>query len=588
MNTTPIDQTWFEMRDIRRRRLENSVWIPLRRVETIKSEGTPNRFGLIEELACAGSLAVFNDQRAIGEKLGWMEIGLIHEPRAFAFDDGRYKPAETYLWNDKINVGVELVLFERLNHAHREDWLLNQDVSIALGLLREGDVWLRADEGYVEVVRLRRDQDGNPIAMEMRAEHLRDYLCARGMALRVAEYLQRTTVVADKPNYTWDEKGQSEESPSERHSMRVFTVDADSGGPYGGGVAVMRVWRTDVDPNEDVPVMSPETSENTDFESHSFEREGTKAFRCEGELWRQTWIEPATISERIKHDAPAEPFNYLISASGERQNSIALNDEDVGRWLWFRPEVIEANLAFRGSSLTWYTRDTGEVRCSPDYRVHFGINAQRTINVYAADIAKLPSWQQRVWVGNNVVPDGPVSSELLDSQMKADPANTEAPESRLRKLLDALDGRFKQKYGAALFRPHDNRAEILGRVSRFRGLTQPGVYELAKDIARLTADSIDIGSLRRVVKPAPTEKWGSLKHLEHALRANTDQQTAYKTLSPLFGIYELRLADAHLPTSKLKDVLAALSLDPTKPPYEQALGILDRTCQSLEGVLLLI
>jgi hypothetical protein len=40
------------------------------------------------------------------------------------------------------------------------------------------------------------------------------------------------------------------------------------------------------------------------------------------------------------------------------------------------------------------------------------------VTVYAYDIAKLPLWQQRVWSGFNVTPEGAVSSELLAAQMK--------------------------------------------------------------------------------------------------------------------------------------------------------------------------
>lgn len=56
--------------------------------------------------------------------------------------------------------------------------------------------------------------------------------------------------------------------------------------------------------------------------------------------------------------------------------------------------------------LQWHTRDTGQVRCSPDSGVHFGMNKLGLVNVYAKDIALLPAWQQRLWVGFNVGPEG--------------------------------------------------------------------------------------------------------------------------------------------------------------------------------------
>ena len=40
-----------------------------------------------------------------------------------------------------------------------------------------------------------------------------------------------------------------------------------------------------------------------------------------------------------------------------------------------------------------------------------------------------------------------------------------------------------------------------------------------------------------------------------------DNDLARKITAPLVGIYELRLADAHLPSSKIDDAFALLDLD---------------------------
>ncbi len=45
--------------------------------------------------------------------------------------------------------------------------------------------------------------------------------------------------------------------------------------------------------------------------------------------------------------------------AGERLSASALDNEDIGLYLWFKAEVIEALLAFKGSALEWYTSDTG-------------------------------------------------------------------------------------------------------------------------------------------------------------------------------------------------------------------------------------
>ncbi len=574
-------QIWFEMPDVRRRLISNGVWIPLRQSETILLAENQ------EEVICVGTVAIANEHRAIGNQLDWNDIGLIHNAEPYAFSDGRYKPADVYLHNENEAIGVELILVQHVNSAHKGIWRVNQDLVMALGLIEEGNVWVRPDEGYIDVIRCRRDTEGQFVAIEIRAEFLRDYLCARGLALRIASYRQRMAKVVDPAYIEWSSTPIESNTENERFSAQVFEIDAD-GGPFGGSVAVMKVWRTDVDNNEDVPVFGDETDQNTAFESHTYERSGPKLFRVEGELWRTEWVESATISERVRRDRPTEEFFYLVGAAGEKLPSSALNNEDVGRWLWFRPQVIETLLEHKGSGLGWYTFDTGWVKCSPDYGTHFGVNKVGLINVYAYDIAKLPQWQQRLWVGHNVAPDGQVSSELLDSQMRATPANTTAPEADFEKLLNILNQIFIKRYGGALFRSHDSKDEILRRVHRFRATSKAGLLELAKDIARLTADSIDVTILRAIVKPESDQKLGSLKLMERLLALSVGDEPARNIMTPLVGVYDLRLGDAHLPSSKINEAYTLLKIDVNSHPINQATQVLIQSVNSLRGILSVI
>lgn len=583
MGTLP-DQKWFEMLEVRRRRLSNAVWVPLRQEETLSSVGKIRKVGFQEEVLCVGSVAIFKDYRDIGETLEWSDIGLIHNPIPYAFDDGRYKPAEVYLHWDKDAIGVELVLEQSLNGDHRRRWLVNQDLVLALGLIEEGDVWKCVNEGYVDVIRLRRDADGTVVAIEIKAEFLCDYLAARGLILRIAQYRQRMAILQDASYLDWVSKPKQEIKDHDRFEARVFEVDTD-GALFGGSVAVFETWRTDVDNDEDVPVFGPETNSNTGSRSSMFERNGKKAFSAEGELWREEWIEPATFSERVRGDRPSEEIFFSVGAAGQRLASSALNSEDIGRYLWFRPSVIEALLCYRGSALDWYTRHTGSVKCSPDHPIHFGINRLGLINIYAYDVAKQPYWQQRIWAGHNVAPDGPVSAELLDSQMRANPAGTIAPEAELQVLLIELDNIFREQYGSTLFRYHENKEQILARVYRFRAFDQSGLLALAKDLARITADSIDVCALRKIVRPPAETTWRSLKHLENVLATKSDKKTARDALTPLVGIYELRLGDAHMPSSQISDAYHLVGIDVSGSTIEQAIQLLDGAVHSLRTVV---
>jgi hypothetical protein len=219
--------------------------------------------------------------------------------------------------------------------------------------------------------------------------------------------------------------------------------------------------------------------------------------------------------------------------------------------------------------MEWYTEDTGSVWCSPDYPVQFGVNQLGLINVYACDVARLPQWQQRIWAAHNILPDGGVSSELLAAQMRSRPADTEAPEVRLISEMSALDEDFARIFGSPIFRHHDATSEIASKVHRFRAVDEQNLLALAKDIARLTADRLDVTAMYKAVGK-PDRTLGSLKSLEWLLGHFVSADQARTLLTPLVGIYELRLGDAHLPQSEIAQAFALVGLDRSEGLIQQA------------------
>ena len=236
----------------------------------------------------------------------------------------------------------------------------------------------------------------------------------------------------------------------------------------------------------------------------------------------------------------------------------------------------------------WYTRDTGSVTCSPDYGVHFGVNSIGLVNVYAKDIGLLPDWQQRIWAGFNITPEGGVSEELLASQMRAQPADTTSPETALVQALARMDEVFLAIRGKSLFREHPYRNEVLSRIHRFRSTNEKGLFALAKDIARLTADSIDIAALQEIAAPPKGEKWGSLKSLEKVLATACASEDARHALTPLVGTYQLRLADAHLPGSELAEAMKLAGIDSSSPVLHQGQALIANCASAAMAIATLL
>lgn len=181
-------------------------------------------------------------------------------------------------------------------------------------------------------------------------------------------------------------------------------------------------------------------------------------------------------------------------------------------------------------------------------------------------------------------PDGGVSAELLSSQMAAKPADTLAPEAFLERALDRLNATFAARWGLPLLRPHDDTKDIVRRTNRFRSTDLPSLLSLAKDIARLSADSIDVAPLHRIVPLEKGEKRGSLKSLERVLATLLPADDARKIVGPLVGIYNLRLGDAHLAAGELDEDFELAQVDRTAIPLQQGLQILLSTLNTLTTI----
>ena len=559
-------QTWFEMTDLRRKRLNNSVWIPLRVSDYLLKEGEFGHLGFVEEFHGVGSLAISLDDREKAASLNWSTVGLKNENFSWVDDEGNYFPSDIYNSFDGDFIGVPLVLVQEGNSQEPYNWHLHQDFVLAMRLKREGDVWVAINEGYTEVAKLFYKGNGFPSKLEVRAEFLKDYLCARKMALFVTSFHQRSVIAESADHISWEGRASNEE-PNLR--WEGFVTEIHEGGMrYGEKVAVFHMTRTDINDDDDIPTMeAPPSDENTASDRWERAFSGDRLFRINGELWKDEWVEPARNSPRVRRDEYPASIYFITDEQGTRENKTTL--EGGGKWVWFRPEVITALAHRRGGRLSWYTQDTGSVACSPDYGIHFGVNRLGFVNVYAKDIALLPEWQQQVWAGFNISPEGGISKELLDSQVRAEPPHTQAPEGALKEGFEYLNSQVEAKLGFLLFREHELTEELLDTSHRFRATDKSGFYSLAKDLARLTVERIDGASLKKFASPPKEQNWGSIKCLENLLATKINPDKAREITGILVGIYELRHGDSHLPGSDIDEALQLVKVDSSLPFVQQ-------------------
>jgi hypothetical protein len=572
-----MNQDWILQKKETRRTFSSATWVPLR-ASIYDEKGEVRNTGYFKEYFGCGSVAFPPEHREIAEQLSWSSIGIGHNAQPYAYEDGYYSSIEQYQYNDKDPIGVHLVFEHPQPVVGGRLWILNPDLVIALRLIKDGTNWVRPEENFVVVAREVLEEKGDHCLIEMKREFLLDYLAARNLSLRLSYYRQR---IENVPSLEKSEYAGLADQQEERDDGRYELLIRNLNDVFGGSWAMFRAWRTDVDEEEDAPVMGRETNENTDYESSKGNKAGYDGVRVEGQFWRDEWIEHQGISKRVRGDADTNLPQFIVETDSTCMASAELKNEDVGRWLWFRSSVVNELLGLRGFSLKWYTAETGAIQSTSGNSVHFGINSADFITVYAYDIARLPSWEQHIWAAHNVTPEGKVSSELLDSQVKAQPASTHAVEKLLFEVMDMLENGFKQEFNVSLFSRDIDRIEALKKISRFESKDQASLLRLAKEIVRVFSDRLNVRELRTLSTHSNKDKLGSNKLLQDVLSEKVGDDTARKVFGPIVGAYDMRVGDAHPTSSKIGEALELAGINNENSFLRQGQQLISNIGQSI-------
>jgi hypothetical protein len=551
------------MEGVLRRRFATALWIPLL-LREIHEQGKYGHLGYEHDYYGVRTLAVHADRRERGDKISFSDLAQASAPHTW---DGNYIPAGSYRDAATEEIGVSLVMEQSFDGPSPTVVHISQDMVLALGLIEEaGGVWVRPAEGYVEVIRVSRNEQGQVLKVVISPEHLRDYLAARKMALVTSTYRERRATFETPQAFGLSEDEETHRDDREGGAFELRVAPVHEGGfEFGASTAVFKISRTDTWDADELPILNDPDDGNTVSERSVFQRRGRKLFTAFSEFRRTEWIEPAAASLRVARDDVPSSVSFITDAQGGRTPAAELDYEEVGRWLWFSPRVITDLIARRGFRLAWYTRFTGGLKTPSGWNIHFGINDAELVVVYAWDIARLDEWEQRIWAGHNVVPSGGLGEELESSHVRAEVADTQAPEDWLIRALEAVASAAYERWGINIFGSHQSIPEIAAGAHRFIGMDERGFLALAKELARLTSDNLNAPALHRISPPSGNEGRGTLKSLERALATIVTAERAKALLTPLVGIYELRHADAHLPSSKLLEALEMAGVSAEEP-----------------------
>ena len=188
-----MNRDWVLLTKETRRTFSTATWVPLRASRTVGNGLAVKQIGFIEEVFALGSVAIPPEHRELGDKLGWMDIGIGHNVLPYAYEDGYYSPIDQHHYNDKQPIGVELIFEHPQPVVGGKKWIINPDLIVALRLVRQSNTWVRPEEDFSVVIKETFDSEGNHTSIEIKKEFLLDYLAARGLSLRLS-YRQRVEI----------------------------------------------------------------------------------------------------------------------------------------------------------------------------------------------------------------------------------------------------------------------------------------------------------------------------------------------------------------------------------------------------------
>jgi len=241
------------------------------------------------------------------------------------------------------------------------------------------------------------------------------------------------------------------------------------------------------------------------------------------------------------------------------------------------------------------SRTYGTIR-KEDFDIAFGINRNGKLVMWLGDIATLPESEQFYLRSENIPSDHSIGSEFYDGQIECK-FTDKTPEDQLfeqrSRFLDAFFVKFGEKAA------HLDKEVLNLAISIRRPVvdTTPERRHIADALNKVYLESLDNKALGRAMESQGQTPGGlrSLKRLEKILELALPGENASKIISPLFVLYDLRVAYSHLGSTEgqaeiLGKVASRLSLPPTEAAnlftiYDALVAQLKQAFEKLAGSL---
>lgn len=163
----PKDLDWLLQSKETHRRFADATWIPLRKsVKTQTGDVCDPHY--CEEFFGPGSMAFFERFKPYAEEhFDRSDISLQQGFYPYSDQESYVTVHDFYDREGKEIIGVRLVYEYAEPVSKKCRHLINNDLIMALRLVKDGNVWRRPEEDYVDVIRETFDKDGNSVSVSI-------------------------------------------------------------------------------------------------------------------------------------------------------------------------------------------------------------------------------------------------------------------------------------------------------------------------------------------------------------------------------------------------------------------------------------
>ena len=208
------------------------------------------------------------------------------------------------------------------------------------------------------------------------------------------------------------------------------------------------------------------------------------------------------------------------------------------------------------------------------FAISFGINGNQRVIMWLGDILELPEKEQYYLLAYNVESDHNLKSEFYNAQILVE-WGSESKEGNIFKIISQINKKIKEKYSVNLTTLEKETLFYYSQLHIPIKNTKKEFESLINILNKILVENIDVVSIKKILetkKEINIKSSGSLKLLAKLIyyicNFNTYDE-AETFLSPLFCLYNLRIAADHLLSTESEMEKLGKSLTKLNIPEEE-------------------